>query len=224
MIVVVTIIPIIKGYKRTQMYKIYIGEIPVLLVSKEEAPQYTTGRLRDMVVQHTLKRRKKLHQIVDNLEKGTKSYDSIIVVSEDLPQLKEDFFTMYKIHRAGGGVVFNSENAVLAIHRMGYWDLPKGKEEEGESIEETAIREVQEETGVQKLNLENFVCDTYHTYKTKKGKRILKWSTWYKMTTNETLLTPQTEEDIDLAVWMPVEELKNKEPIYKNILDVLNQL
>lgn len=206
------------------MYKIYIGEVPVLLVSKEEANQYKTGSLRDMIVEHTLKRRKKLHQIVDNLEKGTKSYDSIIIVSADLAQLKEDFFTMYKIHRAGGGVVFNSKNEVLAIHRMGYWDLPKGKEEKEETIEETAIREVQEETGVQTLNLGKFVCDTYHTYKTKSGKRILKWSTWYKMTTEETELTPQKEEDIDLAVWLTVDALKEKQPIYKNILDVLNQL
>lgn len=206
------------------MYKIYIGEIPVLLLSKEESNVYKTGSLRDMVVEHTLKRRKKLHQIVDNLEKGTKSYDSILVISEDLAQLKEDFFTMYKIHRAGGGVVFNDKNEVLAIHRMGYWDLPKGKEEEGESIAQTAIREVQEETGVQNLNLGGFICDTYHTYKTKSGKRILKWSTWYKMTTKETLLTPQEEEDIDLAVWLTMEDLRKKQPIYKNILDVLDQL
>jgi ADP-ribose pyrophosphatase YjhB (NUDIX family) len=206
------------------MYKIYVGEIPVFLVSKEESNKYKTGSLRDMVVYHTLKRRKRLYQIVDNLEKGTKSYDSILVISEDLAQLKEDFFTMYKVHRAGGGVVFNDKNEVLAIHRMGYWDLPKGKEEDGEYIEQTAVREVQEETGVQTLSLGDFICDTYHTYKTKSGKRILKWSTWYKMTTKETALTPQKEEDIDLAVWMAVDTLKSKQPIYKNILDVLDQL
>jgi ADP-ribose pyrophosphatase YjhB (NUDIX family) len=206
------------------MYKIYIGKIPVLLVSKEESKQYKTGSLRDMIVEHTPKRRKRLYQIVDNLEKGTKNYDSILVISEDLAQLKKDFLDIYTVHRAGGGVVFNDKKEVLAIHRMGYWDLPKGNEEEGESIEETAIREVQEETGVKTLNLGNFVCDTYHTYNTKSGKRILKWSTWYKMTTTETLLTPQKEEDIDLAVWMTVDELKSKQPIYKNILDVLDQL
>lgn len=206
------------------MYKIYIGPVPVLLVTKEEANQYKTGSLRDMIVYHTPKRRKKLQQIADNLEKGTKSYDSILVITDDLPQLKEDFFTMYKVLRAGGGVVFNDKREVLAIHRMGCWDLPKGKEEEGESIEETAVREVQEETGVQTLDLGDFVCHTYHTYRTKSGKRILKWSTWYKMTTSETLLTPQKEEDIDLAVWMTVAELKTKQPIYKNILEVLDQL
>lgn len=206
------------------MYKIYIGEVPVLLVSKEEVDAYKTGNLRDMIVEHTLKRRKKLHQIVDNLEKGTKSYDSIIVVSKDLPQLKEDFFTMFTVHRAGGGLVRNPDGKILAIHRMGHWDLPKGKAEEGETIEQTAIREVQEETGVQTLELGPFIMDTYHTYKTKSGKRILKWSTWYQMTTKEEKLIPQQEEDIEMAIWVDQEEFKKKKPIYKNILDVLNQL
>lgn len=206
------------------MYKIYIGEIPVLLIAKEEAAQYKTGSLRDMLVYHNLKRRKNLHQIVDNLEKGTKTYDSIIVISEDLAQLKEDFFTIFKIHRAGGGVVLNDQKEVLAIHRMGYWDLPKGKKEEGETIKQTAIREVQEETGLKNLSLGDFICDTYHTYRTTSGKRILKWSTWYKMTSEQEVLIPQKEEDIDLAIWIPIDELKEKKPIYKNILDVLNRL
>lgn len=206
------------------MYKIYIGEIPVLLVSKEEANKYKTGSFRDMVVMHRPKRRKELHQIADNLEKGTKSYDSIIVISEDLPQLKEDFFTMYKIHKASGGVVYNEKNEVLAIYRMGYWDLPKGKMDKGETIEQTAIREVQEETGVEHLELGEFICDTYHTYKSKSGKRILKWSTWFKMTTTDTELTPQAEEDIEQAVWLDINTLKEKTPIYKNIIDVLNRL
>jgi ADP-ribose pyrophosphatase YjhB (NUDIX family) len=204
------------------MYKIYIGEVPILLVSKEESTKYATGNFRDMLVQHIPKNRKNLRRYIDNLEKGTKSFDSIIVVAEDLDQLKEDFFTMYKVHKAGGGLVLNDKNEVLAIHRMGVWDLPKGKQEEGETIDQTAIREVKEETGVQKLALGEFICDTYHTYKTKSDKRILKWSTWYKMKSSDENLVPQAEEDIDLAVWMDLDALKAKTPIYKNILEVLN--
>jgi len=204
------------------MYKIYIGEVPILLVSKEESANYATGNFRDMLVQHIPKNRKNLRRYIDNLEKGTKSFDSIIVAAEDLDQLKEDFFTMYKIHKAGGGVVFNEKNEVLAIHRMGFWDLPKGKQDKGETIAETAIREVKEETGVENLDLGEFICDTYHTYKSKSGKRILKWSTWYKMKSSDKNLIPQAEEDIDLAVWLDLDELKAKTPIYKNILEVLN--
>lgn len=206
------------------MYKIYIGEVPLLLVSEEEAGQYITGSVQDLVVDHVPKHRKRLHQCIDNLEKGTPGIDSIIIISEDLEQLHEDFFTIFKVHKAGGGVVFNDKDEVLAIHRMGYWDLPKGKQDEGETMEATSLREVQEETGVENLELGDFICNTYHTYRSRSNKRILKWTTWYKMKTTDTELTPQTEEDIDLAVWMNLEELKAKTPIYKNILEVLDRV
>lgn len=206
------------------MYKIYIGEVPLLLVSTEESVEYMTGNLRDMVVEHVPKRTKRLHQCIDNLEKGGKNFDSIIVVADDLEQLKEDFFSIYKIHKAGGGLVFNEEKKVLAIYRSGVWDLPKGKQEKGESIDQSAIREVQEETGLVNIELGDFICDTFHTYQSKSGNRILKWSTWYQMTSSDTQLTPQTEEDIELALWISLEELKEKKPIYKNILEVLNQV
>lgn len=206
------------------MYKIYIGEVPILLVAKEDSKKYRTGNIRDMLVEHTPKRRKKLHQYIDNLEKGTKTFDSIIVYAEDLEQLKEDFFSIYKIHKAGGGLVFNELGQVLAIFRGGYWDLPKGKQDPGESIEQTAVREVQEETGLKNLDLGSFICDTFHTYEGKSGQRMLKWSSWFKMTTKDKDLVPQKEEDIELAVWLDIEDLKQKKPIYKNILEVLNNL
>ena len=206
------------------MYKIYIGEVPILLVSEEEAGQYITGNIQDLVVDHVPKHRKRLHQCIDNLEKGTPGINSIIIISEDLEQLHEDFFTIFKIHKAGGGVVFNEQDEVLAIHRMGYWDLPKGKQDEGETMEATALREVQEETGVEHLELGDFICNTYHTYRSRSNKRILKWTAWYKMKTTDTELTPQEEEDIDLAVWVDLEALKAKTPIYNNILEVLDKV
>jgi len=206
------------------MYKVYIGEVPIQLVSREESKQFDRTNFRNLMVEHTPGKRKGLHRYVDNLEKGTKAFDSIIVIADDLDGLYDDFFTMFTIHKAGGGVVFNEKEEVLAIHRMGYWDLPKGKEEEGESIAQTALREVEEETGVKDLVLGDFIKDTYHTYKTKKGKRILKWTVWYKMTAPNQPLIPQAEEDIDQAIWLPKDELEAKKPIYKNIVDVLEAL
>lgn len=206
------------------MYKIYIGEVPLLLVSKEESNQYKTGSLRDLMVEYIPKKPKNLFQCIDNLEKGSKSFDSIIVVAEDLEELREEFFGIYKIYKAGGGLVFNEKQEVLAIFRSGFWDLPKGKQEKGETIDQTAIREVQEETGLVNIELKEFICDTFHTYTDRDGKRVLKWATWYKMASTDKELTPQAEEDIDLAVWLPVQTLKEKTPIYKNILEVLQQL
>jgi 8-oxo-dGTP diphosphatase len=55
--------------------------------------------------------------------------------------------------RAAGGVVWRAGDGgraeVLVVHRPKYhdWSFPKGKREEGESDEQTALREVEEETG-----------------------------------------------------------------------------
>ncbi len=206
------------------MYKIYIGEVPLFLVSKEESDTFDKANLRNLVVSHDHSKKRTLYRYIDNLEKGTKSYDSIIVVAENLKELKEDFFSLYTVQKAGGGLVFNQNKEILAIKRMGFWDLPKGKQDEGESILETAMREVKEETGVSDLLSGDFIADTYHTYKTKKGKRILKCSSWYRMSSSDKILSPQAEEDIELAVWLKTEELKLKKPVYKNILELLDKL
>jgi len=52
--------------------------------------------------------------------------------------------------RAGGGVVLDPEGRVALVHRPRYddWTLPKGKLDRGESFEDAAVREVEEETGM----------------------------------------------------------------------------
>ena len=47
-----------------------------------------------------------------------------------------------------GGLVINNNSKVLFIYRKNKWDLPKGKLDDGENLEEAAIREVVEETGL----------------------------------------------------------------------------
>jgi len=51
--------------------------------------------------------------------------------------------------RAAGGVVVR-DGCVLLVHRAHYddWTLPKGKLDEGETWEQAALREVEEETGL----------------------------------------------------------------------------
>ena len=65
---------------------------------------------------------------------------------------------------AGGGLVNNAEGKFLLIRRSGLWDLPKGHQEPGEPIEVTAVREVEEETGLKGLTLGEFIRVTDHTY------------------------------------------------------------
>lgn len=53
---------------------------------------------------------------------------------------------------SAGGVVFSRSNGELKVmlieDRYGRWSLPKGKQEKGETIEQTALREIREETGI----------------------------------------------------------------------------
>jgi len=114
---------------------------------------------------------------------------------------------------AGGGKVYNKENKVLFIKRNGFWDLPKGKAEKGESIEETSIREVEEETGVEDLEITRFLMKTYHVYK-RNDKFKLKLTYWFEMKTAFSgMLQPQIEESITKVKWKSspkvIEAMKN---------------
>jgi len=102
---------------------------------------------------------------------------------------------------AGGGKVYNKENKILFIKRNGFWDLPKGKTEKGESIEETSLREVEEETGVKGLEITRFLMKTYHVFKSH-GKYKLKLTYWFEMKTDfKGELFPQEEESITKVKW-----------------------
>ena len=131
-----------------------------------------------------------------------------IIFGEDFKKLKIAFFKHFTLIKAAGGLIKNKKGEILLIFRRGKWDLPKGKLDEDETIEECAKREVQEETGLQKLETGKLIEITYHTY-VQFGKHILKESHWYAMkaTGNEPLI-PQTEEDITEIVWVKKEDLK----------------
>ncbi len=125
--------------------------------------------------------------------------------SEDA--LSAQLFAIYRPLDAAGGVAYNEQGDILMIFRRGKWDLPKGKLDEGESIEECALREVCEETGLEHLTLEGKICDTYHIY-TLNNERFLKCTAWYKMKgTSTDTLTPQKEENILDARWIKEKDL-----------------
>ena len=114
----------------------------------------------------------------------------------------QSFLADKMIIEAGGGMVFNPKGELLMMLRRGQWDMPKGKLDEGETIEACALREVEEETGISNLKLCSKLQTTYHTYAFR-GKTALKPSHWYKMeySGNEELV-PQTEEDITELRWV----------------------
>lgn len=108
--------------------------------------------------------------------------------------------------KAGGGLVLNEHGDLLMIFRNGVWDLPKGKWEPNETMAECALREVQEETGIQQIQLGEMIQTTRHFYKDEKGW-VLKETDWYKMKAPNQVLVPQTEEGITAASWVSSTDL-----------------
>jgi 8-oxo-dGTP pyrophosphatase MutT (NUDIX family) len=145
-----------------------------------------------------------------------------IFLHNNLPELQKAFTKKFHLVKAAGGLVKNSKDEVLMIFRRGKWDLPKGKLDPAESLEACAIREVQEETGINAITLEKPLTITYHTYD-ENGRHILKESHWYQMNScDEGSLQPQLEEDISKAEWTTAEQLKKYvSNTYPSVIDVL---
>lgn len=130
----------------------------------------------------------------------------------------------YRIIHAAGGIVCNENDEILMIFRLGKWDFPKGKVEEGEQYPEAAVREVEEETGLQNITLGEPLPSTFHTYELR-GEQILKETHWYRMTAKCQSLTPQTIEDISQAVWVPRADVDaNMENSYPSLQQLWNEL
>ena len=122
---------------------------------------------------------------------------------------------------AAGGLVTNTNGEFLLIRRSGLWDLPKGHQDPGEDLETTALREVEEETGLHGLILGDFICTTDHCYQ-RDDQWYLKHTWWYSMTCPHCQdLAPQTDEDITEAVWVSKSDLPSYlKKTYQTIIEV----
>ena len=122
------------------------------------------------------------------------------------------------VEKAGGGLVYNKNGDVLFIFRNGKWDLAKGGMEKNETIEETAIREVEEETGVTGLVITEKLQKTYHIFK-RNGRYKLKITQWFEMRTKfEGIPQGQAEEGIEKVEWVHPDHIMSlMENSYENI-------
>ena len=201
--------------------KIYFGEKPIYLcdeIDKElnEILHHPDAVFVDEISNPAIK--SLLHEI------QKEEFHAGVLWSEQLEVLKKVFFKHFKLIEAAGGIVKNTKAEILFIYRLNKWDLPKGKVETGENLEECALREVQEETGTTNLSLNKKIGETYHTYNAF-GKHFLKTTHWFYMTcpAKQTMI-PQVEEDITEIKWIKSKDIT--EPFsntYPSIKDILSK-
>ncbi|MCL5247070.1 NUDIX hydrolase [Cellulophaga sp. 20_2_10] len=189
------------------MYKVFVNELPLIL----------TNKLSDIADnKYFLLNGEAINEAIKALSKNKlpKAY----IYHPNKEEILKKFAKNIPIVVAGGGVVTNDAGKVLFIYRNDKWDLPKGKLDKGETIEDCAIREVEEETGVQGLKIENLLKITYHIFK-RNGKYKLKEVHWFAMNTSyEGELTGQKEEGIEKVKWKgPGKIAKALENSYANI-------
>ncbi|CAL2105069.1 NUDIX domain-containing protein [Tenacibaculum sp. 190524A02b] len=189
------------------MYKVFVNDKPIILttsIKKEE--EYPVFLFKNTVMDELI------YKIKSDQLSG------VYLFSFDL---EEDWNKIKKIYEpivAGGGLVLNSLEEVLFIYRGEKWDLPKGRIEEGEHIREAAVREVEEECGIENVVIKDFLLNTFHFF-FQDGEVKLKETHWYLMESNyKGKLTPQLEEGITDVRFMNTSEIdKALQNTYANI-------
>lgn len=123
-----------------------------------------------------------------------------------------------------GTVVYhkkNDEYEFLLLHYPeGHWDFPKGHVEEGESEKETALRELEEETGIKNGTIREGFRDQMHYFFTQENELVSKTVIFF--------LVEASDKDVELSfehknfVWLPYEEAFKK-MTFKNAKEILKK-
>ena len=189
------------------MYKVFVNDKPLFLTNEiQKETDFQLFLLESIDIK----------ELIIKIFKN--KVDKAFLYHPDEKEILKKLKTKIPVEKAGGGLVYNQNNEVLFIFRNKKWDLPKGGIEKGEEIEDTAIREVEEETGVSGLKITKKLPKTYHIFK-RNGRYKLKITHWFEMKTSHTgVMVPQANEGIEKVEWKNQAEieaaLKNS---YENI-------
>tara|TARA_B100001939_G_scaffold85792_1_gene73379 strand:+ start:67 stop:672 length:606 start_codon:yes stop_codon:yes gene_type:complete len=191
------------------MYKVFFNQKLILLTTdiispKEDSPFfYVKFTNKKFVVQMLKSKKTKMLYLYHSKEDKLWYY----------------FLNMFKLIEAAGGLVRNLKtNHFLFIFRNKKWDLPKGRINKNEEVQKAAIREVEEETGVENLSITKPLNTTYHIFKRNRKYRLKK-TFWYLMETDYNgELTPEIKEGIEKAIWIDKKLIVSlKSQMYQNI-------
>ncbi|MDB5227729.1 MAG: ADP-ribose pyrophosphatase [Bacteroidota bacterium] len=211
----------------SQMYKLFINNKTVFLCQNPAIVENLMHE--DFIIEPYVNKEKfrsTLNIILNNINKS-----NVVLFYPDIEKLFAEVTSHFECIEAAGGVVKNQSNETLLIHRLGCWDLPKGKIEKKETIEQAAIREVLEETGLTGVKILKPITfkkllnkATYHSYYI--GEKLaLKVSYWFEMFTTSENLIPQKDEHIEQAIWVKAHDIPSYfDNMYPSIIDVLKEV
>jgi ADP-ribose pyrophosphatase YjhB (NUDIX family) len=178
------------------MYKVFVNDKPLFLTNQIQKETDFQLFLLDSV---------DIKQLIIKIFKN--KVDKAFLYHPDEKEILKKLKSKIPVEKAGGGLVLNDKNEVLFIFRNKKWDLPKGGIEKGEEIEDTAIREVEEETGVKGLKITRKLNKTYHIFK-RNGRYKLKITHWFEMKTSYSgKMVGQAEEGIEKVEWIKQENI-----------------
>ena len=193
------------------MYKVFVNDKPIILTTEVEKESGFKNYLLKSV---------NISKVIKELNRS--SIKEVRLIHDDKDKLLKKFLKKLPNVVAGGGKVYNNKEEILFIFRNGKWDLPKGKVDGKETIEEAAIREVEEETKVRDLKIVKPLETTYHIFK-RNGKYKIKITYWFEMTTTYTgKLEPEENEGITEVAWLNQSEItKALKNSYANIKSLI---
>ena len=193
------------------MYKVFVNDKPIILTSEISVEKlYKTYPLKYV----------DLPKVVRDLKR--KAIEGVYLYHKNEDKLLKKFLKKFPNVIAGGGKVYNEKGKVLFIFRNDKWDLPKGRIENNETIEEGAIREVEEETGVKDLTITKPLEITYHIFK-RNSRYKIKITHWFEMHTSYNgELRPEATEGITKVKWLgKKKQAKALNNSYANIRELL---
>ncbi|MHB9144362.1 MAG: NUDIX hydrolase [Symbiobacteriia bacterium] len=123
---------------------------------------------------------------------------------------------------SAGGIVFKTARPtqlLLILDRYGHWTLPKGHVEPGETVEEAALREIREETGIQGKIIGK-VGEASYTYQDYRGT-VDKMVHYYLVEAVEGSPKPQLSE-VREAKWFSIDDGIARFG-YDNTLSIINK-